>query len=46
MQETDFAVADQEAPKRAIIKPAPTCFTVEVLAPAKQGEYIFESPCS
>jgi hypothetical protein len=34
----DFAVADQEAPKRAIIKPAPTCFTVEVLAPTKQGK--------
>lgn len=35
---TDYEVQDQDFYKRAVMKPAPTCFTVEVLAPMKQGK--------
>ncbi|KAH7097374.1 hypothetical protein BKA62DRAFT_716484 [Auriculariales sp. MPI-PUGE-AT-0066] len=34
---TDYEVQDQDYVKRAVLKAAPTCFTVEVLAPVKHG---------
>ncbi|KZV94723.1 hypothetical protein EXIGLDRAFT_748501 [Exidia glandulosa HHB12029] len=35
---TDYEVRDMDFYKRAVLKPAPTCFTVEVLPPTKQGK--------
>lgn len=39
LQGTDYEVPDMDFYKRAVLKPAPTCFTVEVLPPAKQGTH-------